>query len=288
MSQGFASYSEVSLDDLLSKIEAGLAALPKQEAKIAQYLLLNVDTMSFETGKSISQKTGTAEITVGRMLRRFGCAGMKEFKSLLRQRYSISGEVLRHKGDDLSPAWRDQLALEMRALQSVYDQLDGAAFKAAERRLSDADEVYVTGFQTVRGLAEDSARRLGLARSHVRFLSAHDSMLSEWIEPARDKTSCLLLIDVVPYAAECQTLAALAKEQGRSVVVVTDEYCHWAHEVTDAVLNAPSATGLFLESILGLNAALALLIHSVANRQAAGPTPRLREWKRMSQRLKLF
>lgn len=288
MQEGFASYPEGSFEELVRKIEADMPNLPKQEAKVAQYILLNLDSISFETGRTISQKARVSEITVGRVLRRFGCAGMKEFKALLRQRYSIAGQAPARKGGDLSERWRDQLGAEIEAVQSIYDLIEGEDFLRAQDLLAGMEEVFVTGFQTVRGLAEDSARRLALARPDVRFLSAHDSMLSEWIGSRPRRSSCVLLIDVVPYAAESLALAALAKEQGRKLVVVTDEYCHWAREFADAVINAPSATGLFLESTLGLNAALALLIHGVANSQPDAAAERLREWKGFSRQLKLF
>lgn len=288
MSQGFASYSDVSLEELAAKIEAELPSLPKQEAKVAQYFLLNLDSLSFETGSSIAAKIGVAEITVGRMLRRFGCAGMKEFKQILRRRYAVVGPGQTQAGTELSPAWRDQLSAEMAALQSVYDQLDGPGFRTAVSLLSSARDVYVTGFQTVRGLAEDTARRMSLARPSVRFLSAHDGMLGEWIGDPKSEGSCLLMIDVVPYAAESQIIAQMAKEQGRELVVVTDEYCHWAAAVADATINAPSSTGLFLESTLGLYAALALLTHHLADAAPETAAERLKQWKTAAHRLKLF
>lgn len=288
MSQGFASYSDVSLEELAAKIEAELPDLPKQEAKVAQYFLLNLDSLSFETGSSIATKIGVAEITVGRMLRRFGCAGMKEFKQILRRRYAVVGPGRAATGTELSPAWRDQLSAEMAALQSVYDQLEGPGFRTAVSMLSARDEIFVTGFQTVRGLAEDTARRMSLARPCVRFLSAHDGMLSEWIEDSAPEASCLLLIDVVPYAAESQIIAQMAKDQGRSLVVVTDEYCHWAAAVADATINAPSSTGLFLESTLGLYATLALLTHQVADTTPETANGRLKQWKMAAHKLKLF
>ncbi|MGR3481254.1 MurR/RpiR family transcriptional regulator [Salipiger marinus] len=288
MSQGFASYPEARLDEFVGRIEAGLPRLPKQEAKVAQYFLLNLPSISFETGKSIAQKAGVAEITVGRMLRRFGCAGMKEFKAMLLQHYSVSAESFPDDGADLPPDWQEQMNAELRAVRTVYAKINTPAFQAAERHLREAEEVYVTGFQTVRGLAEDVARRLALARPRVRFLSGHDSMLSEWLDPPAPGTSCLLIIDVIPYAAECETLARLAREQGRSVVVVTDEYCHWAHDVTEAVINTPSKTGLFLESILGLNAATSLLIHATATAPGRDIPQRLRDWKRLAHRINIF
>ena len=288
MSHGFASYAEAPIDDFVSRVEEGLPSLPKQEAKVAQYFLLNLNSISFETGKSIAEKAGVAEITVGRMLRRFDCAGMKEFKAMLRHRYSVTGESLADDGFDLPEDWQEQRNAELRAVSTVYAKINTPAFQAAERYLRDAEEVYVTGFQTVRGLAEDTARRLALARPRVRFLSGHDSMLSEWLDPPAEGGSCLLIIDVIPYAAECETLARMAREQGRSVVVVTDEYCHWAHEVTDAVINTPSKTGLFLESILGLNAATSLLVHATAKALGTDLDQRMRDWKRLAQRIGIF
>ena len=288
MAEGFASYSDCSIEDLVIKIEAALSGLPKQEAKVAQYFLLNLDSLSFETGSSIAQKAGVAEITVGRMLRRFGCSGMKEFKHILRQKYSVSGEVLSTKASDMAPKWRDQLSSEIAALSSVYGQYEEPCFKAAVDFVWNAETVYVTGFQTVRGLAEDTARRLSLARRSVRYLSPHDGMLGEWIEDDRAEKSCLLLIDVVPYADECQTMARLAKEKGRRVVLVTDEYCHWSRDIADVTIHAPSATGLFLESTLGLVAALALLNNAIAARQPDQAHKRLKEWKTTARKLKLF
>ena len=288
MSHGFASYAEAPIDEFVSKVEQGLHALPKQEAKVAQYFLLNLNSVSFETGKSIAQKAGVAEITVGRMLRRFGCAGMKEFKAMLRHRYSVTGASIADDGFELPEDWQEQMNAELRAVSTVYSRIGTPAFRAAERYLTEAEEVYVTGFQTVRGLAEDVARRLALARPRVRFLSGHDSMLSEWLDPPAPGSSCLLIIDVIPYAAECETIARLARDQGRSVVVVTDEYCHWAQEVTDAAINAPSKTGLFLESILGLNAATSLLVHMAANGRSADIDERMRDWKRLAQSIGIF
>jgi DNA-binding MurR/RpiR family transcriptional regulator len=288
MSEGFASYSDVSVEEFVRKIEAQLSNVPKQEAKVAQYILLNLDSLSFETGSSIAQKAGVAEITVGRLLRRFGCSGMKEFKQMLRQKYSISGEALRTQQTEMPPSLRDQMSAEIASLHTVYGQTTELHFRSAADYLWESETVYVTGFQTVRGLAEDTARRLSLARPRVRYLAPHDSMLGEWIEDAQASSSCLLVIDVVPYAAECQTLVRLAKEQGRRVVLVTDEYCHWSRDLTDVTIHAPSATGLFLESTLGLVAALALLINETAMRQPDNSAHRLREWKRNARKLKIF
>lgn len=287
MRQGFTSYKDGTLEDLLTEMQAELSTLPKQEAKVVQFILLNVDSLSFETGRTIAEKAGVSEVTVGRALRRFGCGSVKAFKTLLQRRYSVAGGMVSARGE-LSPLWREKLDAEQAALKSIYEQRESAAFEVAKTRLSTAREVYVTGFQTVRGLAEDAARRLSLARSGVRYLSAHDGMTAEWINDPSPSKTCLLLVDVVPYSKESETLAAMAREQGRGVVVVADEYCHWAAEQANAVIYAPSSTGLFLESTVGLNAALALLVDAVASEDQASSAIRLKDWKDRSRRLKIF
>lgn len=287
MPQGFASYPDATFEELVHKMSSELANLPKQEAHVAQYILLNLDALSVETGKSLAGKAGVSEVTVGRLLRRLGCDGMKELKALLRRRYSVVGGAVAQRGS-IAQRWHSSLEAELAAVQSAFAQMDGENFDRACRILISSKEVYVSGFQSVRGLAEDFSRRLSIARSRVRYISSHDGMLAEWIELNDADQSCILLVDVVPYATESQILARLARDQGRSVIVVSDEYCHWSREIADAVFYAPSSTGLFLESTLGLNAILSLLVDAVSSEAQNHPKERLSRWKQLSKATHIF
>lgn len=91
MSQGFDSYPEATFEELVQKMTAEMSTLPEQEAHVAQYMLLDLDALSVETGKSLARKVGVSGVAVGRLLRRFGCDGMRALKSLLRRRYSVAG-----------------------------------------------------------------------------------------------------------------------------------------------------------------------------------------------------
>jgi len=287
VSEGFASYPGVTYDELMNKMRASTKDLPRQEAKIAQYILLNSDSVQIETGKSIAQKAGVAEVTVGRLLRRLGCDGMKEFKQLLRRRYSAAGGMPERE-PEVPKVHLDTLEAELRSIRAVFEQINGTDFQTACSCLSEARSVHVTGFQSVRGLAEDAARRLAIARDDVRFVSAHDGMLAEWIDTSTAENTCLLMVDVVPYAVESKHIAELATLQGRKVVIVCDEYCHWARDCADAVIYAPTATGLFLESTLGLNMAFSLLCNAVALDDLDASSQRLSAWKTTSRKLGIF
>ncbi|WP_306028013.1 MurR/RpiR family transcriptional regulator [Stappia sp. MMSF_3263] len=296
MSEGFASYPTVSFSELAEKIDAALPGLPTQEARLAQFMLLNIDKLALETGRTLAAKVGVSEVTVGRLLRRLGCDGMRGLKAMMREQYSLSAGARPMAGGE-APAMNDRLervlGAEIDALHSIFQQAGSNAFRELAKRLAEAQGVYVTGFQSVRGIAEDCARRLAIARPNVRYLSAHDSMLAEWLLPSgeggdRPEDTCLLLIDVVPYARESQDLARIARDQGRRCVVVTDEYCHWAKDVADAVLHAPSRSGLFLESTVGIVSALNLVVDGVAGLQDDGGRQRIDQWKLMARDVRLF
>src|SRR5690625_7369845 len=87
---GFASYPQIKFDEFVEAMEEAVPELPRQEAKLAQFILLNLNTLGLETGRSLAAKVGVSEVTVGRLLRRLGCDGMKELKDLLRQQYSVA------------------------------------------------------------------------------------------------------------------------------------------------------------------------------------------------------
>jgi DNA-binding MurR/RpiR family transcriptional regulator len=210
-----------------------------------------------------------------------------------------------HRG--VHAALEKVMEAELGGIAAIFQQTISADWQQACAILAGAGRVYVTGFQSVRGIAEDFVRRLSLARGDVIYFSPFDNMLAEWTgasdpmphaasdsgkaapSKARDiSQSCLLLVDVVPYARESADLARLAQEQGRRCIVVSDEYCHWGREVADAVVYAPSRTGLFLESTVGIALALALLVDAVARAHPEESQERLRQWKAHTKRLKLF
>lgn len=289
MTSGFASYPQASFEEFVKKLEGSVSELPKQEAKLAQFILLNLKTLGLETGNSLAAKVGVSEVTVGRLLRRLGCNGMKALKVLLREQYSVSPSYL-DTTSGILPSWENSHAAELAVVTSVFQQTLSESWQRATELLVTSPRIFVSGFQSVRGIAEDFTRRLSLARGAVQYMSPHDGMLGEWLAPARKEAedSCMVLVDVVPYASESIEIARLAKRQGRACVVVSDEYCHWSRDIADAAIYAPSKTGLFLESTVGIVVALSLLVDSVAKSAPEESAERLAQWKTHAKELRLF
>ena len=277
-----------------AKLRIALPDLPRLEAQVAQYMVLNIGDLSFETGVSISQKVGVSEVTVSRLLRRLGYQGMRGLKRELRNELFKREPI--QKDDQESREVSDEMSrnmdLEHKALAEIYQQSASPMWGQLVQSIVKADEVYVTGFQAVRGMAEDCARRLAMTRRNVRFLAAHDGMLAEWLNWGDEKSElpsrCLILIDVVPYAREASILSNLCSKDGHSLVVFTDEMCHWAKNHTDMVVYASTRTGLILESTVAIAAALNLMVNAVAGQYSTTLTERLDQWKIYTRALKLF
>ena len=276
------------------KLKAALPDLPRLEAQVLQYMVLNIGELSFETGVSIAEKVGVSEVTVSRLLRRLGFQGMRGLKKeLLNELYNREPiQESKQEIGEVSEGMTRNMDLEYKALGEVYQQSASPMWGQLVQLIVEAENVYVTGFQSVRGVAEDCARRLGMTRDNVRFLAAHDSMLTEWLNWGDDKpeapSQCLILIDVVPYAREASFLSKLCNENDHSLIVFTDEMCHWAKNYTDMVIYASTRTGLILESTVAITAALNLMVNSVADQYSATLTERLEKWRTYTRELKIF
>ncbi|MEQ8666306.1 MAG: hypothetical protein RIC16_11330 [Rhodospirillales bacterium] len=294
MKEGFSSLLQTEFPTLEEQLDAVLPELSNLEAQVAQFMRLNIGDLSFETGASLAEKVGVSEITVSRLLRRLGYEGMRGLKRELRNQLT-NRDLLKEVASsnlEVPKPFSEVLDMEIDAIRDVYRQCASPIWGRLVTAIAEADRVYVTGFQTVRGIAEDCARRLALARGDVRFLTAHDGMLTEWLDDAsrdeRGVNECLILIDVVAYAREAPVLAKLCNETGRSLVIVTDEMCHWAKNHTDFVIHASTRSGLFLESTVAITAALNLIVDAVAKESPSDIAQRLQQWKTVARDLNIF
>jgi len=295
MKDAFSQHPQVNNPRFVKQMQDAIPTLPEQEARVAQYMLLNADYLGFETGASIAKKAGTSEVTVGRLLRRMGYRGMAGLKQEIKAGHASDNLNVEGQSSttELDSQMKDALDSEIHSLVNVFRQVSSPLWGTIIQTLLDADIIYVSGFQTIRGVAEDFSKRLSLARDNVRYISAHDGMLCEWISnsnsaPKHRLKECQIIIDIVPYARESEVLSSLCLEHGRDLVIVSDEFCHWASDYTEMIVHAPSKNGLLLESTGALVTALNLMIHGVAKNDEKAMKRRLETWQSMTRKLKVF
>lgn len=276
---------------LATRLNALADDLTRSETKIAQWLILNEPRLGLETGASIAAETGVSEITVSRFLKRAGFRGLAGLKAELKlaRVNHLAPEpdyYLRLIDDGIS----NFLRRDAEATLAIAEEVKKPEWSSAIGILADADEVHVTGFQTVRGIAEDFARRLGIIRGAVQFLSPHDGGLAEWIPSARraGQRRCLVLIDMVPYAREASAIVRMARAQGADVVVITDMLNTWAQTETPLVFRVTTKMDSFLESTGPMTTLMNVMLHAIASLDPENAHRRIGEWAPIISRLGLY
>jgi len=276
---------------LAARLRSISGALTKSEAIIVQWLILNETTLGLETGASIAAKTGVSEITVSRFLKRAGYRGLQGLKedlqaALVHAHVSPSDRYFRLLDSEIGAI----LKRDADAVLALAHEVEKPAWPAAIDTIAAADEVYVTGFQTVRGIAEDFARRLAIVRGSVRFLSPHDGGLVEWIPSFRraEERRCLVMVDMAPYAREAQHILQMARQLGMQTVMVTDELNTWASAETPFVFHVTTKVDAFLESTGPMTTLMNVIIHDVAGRAPDKARKRIKDWPPIMRGLGLY
>lgn len=271
------------------KMEILEGKLTPAERTLWAYIQANLEVMAFENGVTLAAKAGVSTNTVSRFLRRLGYKGVKSLKEALRDEVRVQSLLNAtliervEQADDLV----GHLNQEIAALRDFAELVGSQHWRDIVARVSQAEKVFVCGFQTIRGLAEDFANRLALVRSGVEFLDLYSGVLGQWID-SHNQRCCVILVDIAPYADAGIAFANNCLRQGTDLVVFTDEYGIARHIDTPYIVTMQTKTGLILESTGGLTSALNVLLHCVASEHKGQLKERLDAYRARVQSLKLY
>jgi DNA-binding MurR/RpiR family transcriptional regulator len=231
---------------------------------LANFMLANISDLPFETSRSVADKVGVSELTVGRFCRSIGYDGFKDLKERLKGDISDSPWLLGDRLRDLQQksttddALARSLELAVASVVRVYEYAHTEAWNRAAKRIAEADRVFVAGFQTERGLAEAFVH----LRDEVQMVDIAGGNFAEVL--LTDPAGCtLVLIDARRYSRQCELLAAKASERGIPITIVTDLYCDWAASYGDEVFAVPTDLNLFWDATSGMWTLMQLLLNSV-------------------------
>lgn len=263
------------------------------ERAIANHMLANEHLLPFENAAGIAAKVGVSAMTVSRFLRTIGYGGMAELKDELRGAAPDPGLLVSERTDRLhgksaaDDALRENLQLEVDALVGVYEHVGKPTWKRAVGRLAGADRVFVTGFQTLGGLASDFAVRLSYLRANVSMLDGHDGTFGELLA-GTSRAPYMVLFEMRRYTRLSIQLAAACHQQGIGLLIVCDRHCRWAHEYTQDVLQLATDSRLFWDSQAPFLSLTNLLLDDVVRRLQPDAQERLNRLRDLQEHFGVF
>lgn len=209
--------------DLISRMRNQSGGLPKREQLVADFVLSNLDRISFLTQGEIAQGAGVSVATVHRFCVSVGCEGFRDFKIRLAQSVAVSLQYLDEAGAVASQS--DQLVTQVFGalvdkLNIARQQLDHASLSAAIALLAKARRIAFFG---VGGGSANVAReganrffRLGVpAEAHA------DGFLQRMLASTLKTGDVVVAISASGQPAELLDSVAIARQYGASTVSLT-------------------------------------------------------------------
>jgi len=254
---------------LRQRLQACLASGSKADKALASYMLAQMPSLPFETAASLAEKVSVSEPTVGRFCRTLGYKSLKDLKGNLAEEIGDRPWLISDRLRDFqqrSLAGDDQLArslqLEIAGLVRLYELAQSEEWKRVARRLASAPSVYVTGFQTERGLAQYLANQLQYLRGGVHLVDLAAGNFSELLLSA-EAGRCLVIFEARRYSRMAKVLAQEAKAAGIATTLVTDSFCDWGRGLVDEMLVVSTEFNLFWDSTAQMASLSNLLINAV-------------------------
>lgn len=241
----------------------------KADRALASYILAKLGTIAFETAASLAAKVEVSEPTVGRFCRSLGYRNFKDLKDQLREDIGDRPWLISDRLRSFQARARsgeDQLArglkLEMSGLVAVYELAQTPEWKRVAKRLTRARDVYVTGFQTERGMAQFFANQLQYLRDRVHHVDLSGGNFAEILLGER-KGACLVMFEARRYSRMARLLARDARAARIPTTLVTDAFCDWGRGSVDEMLVVPTGFNMFWDSTAQMASLVNLMMNAV-------------------------
>lgn len=248
-------------------IRSRLADLSAAEQAVANHLLAHPAELPFETADSLGKQLRVSAMTVGRTLKALGYRGMAELRAELRSEVGEAAPWAGRRTPSAAPALksaerRHALRAEVAAIEAIHALAETPMWQEAVTLIARANQVFVAGFQSERGLALSFAAQLSELRPGIRVLSVEDRGFAD-LKTEASPASCLVLVDCRRYSRWFRLLGETAVSLGVPLVIATDAYCTWAPKLTPHALMARTDAGRFWDNTAPVWSLLSLLIEDV-------------------------
>ncbi len=273
-----------SMMPINDEIFARMGELSPAERKVARALLANYPASGLESAATLAKTAGTSTPTVLRLVTRLGIGSYPDFQRRLREEIAHSTlspanrtEHARPARDSSAPLQRT-IAEKVALVQALSASVPPSEFdRAVEALASRARQITVSGGYFTRYFAMLLAAQLDQAVPNVDFVSepfGHDISKMLRLGPG----SIAVIFDFRRYELVSKQAADLAKRQGATVIVITDQELSPAVEYADIVLPV-HVDGIPFDSVVGITVLMEALVESVLLASGQRGLDRMKAWE---------
>lgn len=205
--------------NLIRRITKGQSSLRKSEAKVASYVLENLDEVIEMRVVDLASKSSVSEPTVIRFCRAIGFDGFQSFKLQLAQQLglgSVFTQFAVEDSDTVADLLNKVFDTTVGSLITVRDEINSAVLEQAIDTISNARRVEFYGFGASGSVAADAQHKFfRLQLSSAAYTDPHIQRMSAISLGSED------VVVAISQSGETQALlesVELAREAGANVI----------------------------------------------------------------------
>ncbi len=263
--------------DILMTIQGHMSGFSKGKKRIAQFILENYDKAAFMTAAKLGDTVGISESTVVRFASDLGYDGypamQKALQEMIRskltavQRIEVSNDRL---GDQDILATVVQSDIEK--LRMSLDGIDRREFNQVVDAIVNAKNIYILGVRSAAALSDFLSFYFNMMFSNVRQVKT--TLASEMFEQLLrvGPEDVVIGISFPRYSTRTVRAMEFARDQGATVIAITDSEMSPLFDTADHRLLAKSDMASFVDSLVAPLSIINALIVAVGRKRATEVT----------------
>lgn len=259
--------------DILMIIQGRMSEFSKGKKRIGQFVLENYDKAAFMTAAKLGETVHISESTVVRFAADLGYDGYPAMQRALQEMIrSKLTSVQRIEVSNDRIADQDILATvvqsDIEKLRMTLDGIDREEFSRIVDVIVDAKHIYIMGVRSAAALSDFLAFYFNLIFSNVRQVKT--TLASEMFEQLLrvEPGDVVIGISFPRYSTRTVRGMEFARDQGATVVAVTDSELSPLYDSADFRLLAKSDMASFVDSLVAPLSVINALIVAVGRKRA--------------------
>ena len=260
-------------NDILTRIQENLPGFSKGQKQIANYILSSYDKAAFMTASKLGKTVNVSESTVVRFAAELGYDGypamQKTLQEMIRnkltsiQRIEVSRDRIGNQ-DVLSMVMQS----DIEKIRMTLEDTDKQSFGRAVELLSQARRVYILGVRSAGALADFLSYYLRFMFDDVVLVDT--SAMSEVFEQVLRvrKEDVFIGLSFPRYSRRTVKAMKYVKDQGATVIALTDSKTSPLTEYADVSLLAKSDMASFVDSLVAPLSLVNALIVAVSRQRS--------------------